>query len=52
MKQIETDVAVIGGGSVGMAATATVAEKRVRVIAFEKSLELAFGENATFTVES
>ena len=49
---METDVAVIGGGSAGMAATTTVAEKRVRVTAYEKSPELVFGENATFTVES
>ncbi len=52
MKELETDVAIVGGGCAGMAAAATAAEKGVRVAAFEKGAQLAMGGNGPFAVES
>jgi fumarate reductase flavoprotein subunit len=52
MKEIETDVAVIGGGCAGMAAAATAAELGMRVAVFEKQDRLAMGGMGPFAVES
>jgi fumarate reductase flavoprotein subunit len=52
MKEIETDVAVIGGGCAGMAAAATAAGQGMRVAVFEKQGRLAMGGMGPFAVES
>ena len=52
MKRVETDVAVVGAGSSGLAAAVAAAEKGVRVAVFEKTREFPFGGVGTFGVES
>jgi fumarate reductase flavoprotein subunit len=52
MKELETDVAVIGGGCAGMAAAATAADMGMKVAVFEKQASLAQGGNGPFAVES
>jgi thioredoxin reductase len=51
LKQIDTDVAIVGGGCGGMAAAVTVAERGVRAAVFEKAPHLAAGGNGTFAEE-
>jgi len=52
MKQIETDVVVIGGGCAGTAAALTAVERGARVVLFEKTSDLAMGGNGMFAVET
>jgi fumarate reductase flavoprotein subunit len=52
MKELEADVAVIGGGCAGMAAAATAADLGLKVAVFEKQEKLAAGGNGPFAVES
>ncbi len=52
MKELETDLAIIGGGCAGMAAAVTAVERGVRVTVFEKGPQLAMGGNGPFAVES
>lgn len=51
-KNIETDLAVIGGGCAGLAAAETAAEMGLKVAVFEKQERLAQGGNGPFAVES
>ena len=52
MKEIEADVAVIGGGCGGLAAAATASELGMKVVVFEKQDRLAGGGNGPFAIES
>jgi len=52
MKEMHTDIAIIGGGCAGTAAAAAAVESGAKVIVFEKGKELAFGGNGPFAIES
>ena len=52
MKRLETDVAIVGGGTAGMAAAVSAAENGARVMVFEKTGDLSWGGVGTFAVES
>jgi fumarate reductase flavoprotein subunit len=52
MKRLDTDIAIVGGGSSGLAAAVSAAEKGARVMVFEKTNGLPFGGVGTFAVES
>jgi fumarate reductase flavoprotein subunit len=52
MKYLESDVAIVGGGSAGLAAAAAAAENGLRVTVFEKAPDFSFGGMGTFAIES
>jgi fumarate reductase flavoprotein subunit len=52
MKRLETDVAIVGGGTAGMAAAVSAAENGARVMVFEKTGDVSWGGVGTFAVES
>ena len=52
MRHVETDIAIVGAGSSGLAAAVAAAERGVRVAVFEKTHEFPFGGVGTFGVES
>lgn len=52
MKHIETDIAIVGGGSAGLAAGVSATEKGLKVAIFEKTPDYSMGGMGTFAIES